>query len=336
ERPLAILEGLFDKPPSDLSWGSDGYTLVASGHDGTVTLMRFTRRELGVPVSEAEYLKILQQLYGSDAGNRDSMDALTGTPSMVENPHQLTLEKSREAGVGPWMPRSSSGSGNNGGSIQATPQAAGSPKLYTASIPQEMPVSERQVESRGKGGKKRIRPVLLTVGGDGGVRAGVEVEPSGALGQQRGERIPSSGPRSVIPSTAPTWADGLSMMTDDDLNSSVRGLSNQPIPQGASPGANISGHAWGNKRHRAGGSGSSSPRALPPPAPVAVVHVRPGLPPRPPLLCPPDLMPRQPVKGCLVRQIFEGGSSRAGEAFQPPPRRRVGDVGDGTQGGQGL
>lgn len=49
-RPVAILREIFRKPPSDLSWGADGYTLLASGHDGTVAVMRFTPEEVGVPL----------------------------------------------------------------------------------------------------------------------------------------------------------------------------------------------------------------------------------------------------------------------------------------------
>lgn len=55
KRPVAILREVFDKPPSDLSWGADGYTLVASGHDGTVVVLRFTPEELGLPLSEVRW-----------------------------------------------------------------------------------------------------------------------------------------------------------------------------------------------------------------------------------------------------------------------------------------
>lgn len=51
-RPVAILREVFDKPPSDLSWGTDGYTLLISGHDGTVVILRFTKAELGMPLPE--------------------------------------------------------------------------------------------------------------------------------------------------------------------------------------------------------------------------------------------------------------------------------------------
>lgn len=51
-RPVAILREVFDKPPSDLSWGADGYTLLVSGHDGSVIVLRFTPEELGVPLPE--------------------------------------------------------------------------------------------------------------------------------------------------------------------------------------------------------------------------------------------------------------------------------------------
>lgn len=51
-RPLVILKDVFQQPPSDLSWSADGYTLVVSGYDGTVVVMRFTQEELGVVLSE--------------------------------------------------------------------------------------------------------------------------------------------------------------------------------------------------------------------------------------------------------------------------------------------
>ncbi len=51
-RPFLILRDVFQKPPSDLSWGGDGYTLVVSGYDGTVVVMRFTPEELGAVLPE--------------------------------------------------------------------------------------------------------------------------------------------------------------------------------------------------------------------------------------------------------------------------------------------
>lgn len=53
-RPVAILREVFDKPPSDLSWGADGYTLLVSGHDGTVVFLRFTDEELGTLLPEVK------------------------------------------------------------------------------------------------------------------------------------------------------------------------------------------------------------------------------------------------------------------------------------------
>lgn len=60
-RPVAILREVFDKPPSDLSWGKDGYTLVVSGHDGTVVVLRFTPEELGLPLPEVRALFVFVQ-----------------------------------------------------------------------------------------------------------------------------------------------------------------------------------------------------------------------------------------------------------------------------------
>lgn len=51
-RPVVILKEVFQQPPSDLSWGADGYTLVVSGYDGTVVVLRFTPEELGAVLPE--------------------------------------------------------------------------------------------------------------------------------------------------------------------------------------------------------------------------------------------------------------------------------------------
>ena len=51
-RPFLILRDVFQQPPTDLSWGADGYTLVVSGYDGTVVVMRFTPEELGAVLPE--------------------------------------------------------------------------------------------------------------------------------------------------------------------------------------------------------------------------------------------------------------------------------------------
>lgn len=51
-RPVVVLREVFQQPPSDLSWGADGYTLVVSGYDGTVVVLRFTPEELGLVLPE--------------------------------------------------------------------------------------------------------------------------------------------------------------------------------------------------------------------------------------------------------------------------------------------
>lgn len=59
-RPLIILREVFQQPPSDFSWGADGYTLLVSGHDGSVIVLRFSPEELGVPLSEVRSCGIVK------------------------------------------------------------------------------------------------------------------------------------------------------------------------------------------------------------------------------------------------------------------------------------
>lgn len=51
-RPVAILKEVFQQPPSDLAWAPDGYTLLISGHDGVVVVLRFSTQEIGLPLPE--------------------------------------------------------------------------------------------------------------------------------------------------------------------------------------------------------------------------------------------------------------------------------------------
>lgn len=71
-RPVVILREVFQQPPSDLSWGADGYTLLVSGHDGTVVVLRLSEEELGVPLPEVRLWNRDWREGGVVEGGRDN------------------------------------------------------------------------------------------------------------------------------------------------------------------------------------------------------------------------------------------------------------------------
>lgn len=67
-RPVVILKEVFQQPPSDLSWSADGYTLVVSGYDGTVVVLRFTPEELGSVLPEVRRSRGVRTADGGNLG----------------------------------------------------------------------------------------------------------------------------------------------------------------------------------------------------------------------------------------------------------------------------
>eukprot|EP00903_Cladosiphon_okamuranus_P014287 g13270.t1 len=155
-RPVVILKEVFQQPPSDLSWGADGYSLVVSGYDGTVVVLRFTPEELGSVLPEADRQAHLVKIYGKDT--TDVALALDGAPSLVDNPRQLALERARKEQQ---KQAAAAASQANRVGFAASQARAMPPPGAPAARPQ-------QIESRGKSGKRRIQPMLL---GEGGAQA---------------------------------------------------------------------------------------------------------------------------------------------------------------------
>lgn len=55
KRPTFIGHKLFAQSVVDLTWTPDGYSLLACSTDGTVAVLRFEAKELGVPLKQVWY-----------------------------------------------------------------------------------------------------------------------------------------------------------------------------------------------------------------------------------------------------------------------------------------
>lgn len=86
QRPFFDMAQMFDSDVIDLSWGTDGYTLVSCSTDGKVMYIRFEPEELGNVVSEEETRTILTNRWRQYGGGGDS------AAPIVESATQLNLE----------------------------------------------------------------------------------------------------------------------------------------------------------------------------------------------------------------------------------------------------
>ncbi|XP_013629498.1 PREDICTED: protein HIRA isoform X2 [Brassica oleracea var. oleracea] len=82
-RPLFVAKHFFGQSVVDLSWSPDGYSLFACSLDGTVALIHFEPKELGVRLTDAELDELKKNRYGDVRGRQ---------ANLVESPAQLLLE----------------------------------------------------------------------------------------------------------------------------------------------------------------------------------------------------------------------------------------------------
>lgn len=92
-RPFFDMADMFDSDVIDLSWGTDGYTLVSCSTDGRVMYVRFEPEELGEVVSQAETRTILTRQWREFGGAGDS------AAPIPESAAQLTFERERQLAV---------------------------------------------------------------------------------------------------------------------------------------------------------------------------------------------------------------------------------------------
>ncbi|XP_013692865.2 protein HIRA isoform X2 [Brassica napus] len=82
-RPLFVAKHFFGQSVVDLSWSPDGYSLFACSLDGTVAMIHFEPKELGVRLTDAELDELKKNRYGDVRGRQ---------ANLVESPAQLLLE----------------------------------------------------------------------------------------------------------------------------------------------------------------------------------------------------------------------------------------------------
>lgn len=220
---------------------------------------------------------------------------MEGAPSLVDNPRQLALERERKE--------------QHKKQAAATAQANRGAGVGRISIPPPGPSAavarHQQIESRGKSGKRRIQPMLMSSGGGAGAT-------TQALTVATHVHLPPGG----------TVSEGFGSASTTAASASAVG----------SPRS-------GSKRPRTGGGGSGQQqqvvvgtRSLE----GAVVRLKTTSARGIPVVSPPELMPRMGGAGSssLVRQIT-GWTGEGGDAFRASPRVRKAPAATASAGDDG-
>lgn len=165
---------------TDLSWGkltNGDMMLVVSLLDGQVVALRFSvPDELGPFLNERDHARVFQMRYGIDLQDDDSLlgssqrggrrrllvGQTTGGTELIENALQMSLE---DGGIGgDDMHVDDDGEANSGNEKNPfMDDEMGMSGRSSANELASRSVRDRQEESRGQGGKKRVRPVLMSV-----------------------------------------------------------------------------------------------------------------------------------------------------------------------------
>ena len=149
---------------TDLSWGSLGngdLMLLVSLLDGQIVALRFAvPDELGALLSKKDKARVFQLRYGIDMDDGDGIPGQRrlfvgggSGPKLIENALQMTLEEDRNE-------QHDDDDDDAGGE---DPFGQDEQPAVNTLVPRS--VRDQQEESRSTGGKKRVRPVLMPVGG---------------------------------------------------------------------------------------------------------------------------------------------------------------------------
>ena len=148
---------------TDLAWGrlkNNDIALMVSMLDGQVAALRFAvPDELGRVLKPSEQARVFQLRYGIDLGDTGAFGQRrlfvgeNAGPKLIENALQYTLEDREDEA-------DDEGDDNIPGNNDSVNENDASKNLMSAAD-----IRANQLESRSKGGKKRVQPLLMSVGG---------------------------------------------------------------------------------------------------------------------------------------------------------------------------
>jgi len=166
QRPLFVIEDVFDQSVIDIAWSKDGKVLLSCSMDGSVAACVLTKKEIGRPYSDAELHALMVSKHGKNVGKatltknlpKAKADIVDKSALVIENPEMLkatngvttngihahgdSASKTQMNGV--------PGGGGGGGGV-----VGGKKK----SVPRGP--TDKQIEARTADGRRRITPIFI-------------------------------------------------------------------------------------------------------------------------------------------------------------------------------
>lgn len=156
KRPLVVIHDLFSDSVLDISWSSDGLSLLACSSDGTVACLQFTNKEIGTPLTLEEKNAFYEKIYGKVLANESGGDLSSNL--LVECPEILLAREKQEAKKEAAAAAKEDSTPKSEKS-QSAPLARSSPA--SPGPPRPLRPLDRQIETRTSDGKRRITPVFI-------------------------------------------------------------------------------------------------------------------------------------------------------------------------------
>eukprot|EP00742_Colponemidia_sp_Colp-10_P013504 GILJ01015253.1.p1 GENE.GILJ01015253.1~~GILJ01015253.1.p1 ORF type:complete len:964 (-),score=158.74 GILJ01015253.1:236-2866(-) len=158
-RPIIVLSDLFSKSVVDMSWGSDGYSLMIGSTDGSVAFVQFESTELGALLPEEDKERIFKETYGlSSTSIQLSKHRFAENPSLLQLQKRAELNQAAESIQGPVDSAHLSALAVRMTGTDSTTLFTSS--TVTAAISTDTTRKEQR-EIRQSDGRRRITPVLV-------------------------------------------------------------------------------------------------------------------------------------------------------------------------------
>lgn len=175
-RPRVVFQNLFQQTVLDIAWAKDGLTCIASSHDGSVAMMRFSASDLSAsPLTDLEQENYIRSYLGEKAItslNQESMVDISIEDFFEEQPEDVEMTSENNLLNVPSKPAPSN-------LASSTPQEEAVESIRNST---ENVVSQQVVEKTATG-KRRIRPMVVEPANSS------FMEPSSSLSHDTGARF---------------------------------------------------------------------------------------------------------------------------------------------------